>query len=341
MNARSRLLAVAAILALVSACSDALPVRSSPEAPVTTAGPDVDAPVALVVTDDGLAAVRVGSSEPLWVDRDAVAAPDGSAVFAVKPAEAGMVPGRELVAIDLPTGDQRRVVDTVPDRPGFRVAAVEPGGGRVVLAGPGDGDSTLVVVLDPTNREAGLKQAFEGRVEPEALSLDRTLLYASRIYEDRYHVHVLVLADGSQYPTTGPDKSLPPEDMYGDVVQAALSPDGRQLATLYRDDRTASHTAFVHLLALDSGLTVCVDLHAPFGTGVAGSDAIEWRPNGTVAVGHRGDRNVTASFDPASIWNGEPQPHYHAEAVDDPEAPSIPDGIAGVEGFRRFVALVS
>ena len=35
--------------------------------------------------------------------------------------------------------------------------------------------------------------------------------------------------------------------MYGAVVQAALSPDGTQLATLYRDSVKPEHTAFVHL----------------------------------------------------------------------------------------------
>ena len=55
--------------------------------------------------------------------------------------------------------------------------------------------------------------------------------------------------------------------MYGSVVQAALSPDGqRQAATLYRDTVKPEHTGFVHLLALESGLTVCIDLHEPFGS---------------------------------------------------------------------------
>ena len=87
-------------------------------------------------------------------------------------------------------------------------------------------------------------------------------------------MHILDLATGEQIPTLGPDKTLPPEDMYGTVVQAALSPDGAQLATLYRDDSKPDHTAFVHLLDLAQGSTVCIDLHEPFGTGEAGSDAL-------------------------------------------------------------------
>lgn len=330
------------VLVVATGCGEE--ASGSPGAPSSTAPAtvDPDAPIALVVTDGGLAGVPVGSSTPVWTLDGAVAAPDGSAIFAVQPAEAGAVPGQELVAVDPRTGSTRRVVERVPDRPGTRVAAVEPGGERVVLTVPGDDDSTLVTTLDPTNRSDAAEQVFEGTVEPEAFSLDRRLLFAARVYPDRYHVHVLVLDDGTQYPTTGPDKSLPPEDMYGDVVQAVLNPDGTQLATLYRDDRSPDHTAFVHLLSLERGQTVCIDLHAPFGTGVAGSDAIEWRADGTVAVGHTPPDPAdarTASFDPAAIWAGEPQPHYHADAVADPAAPALPVGLASVPGFRRFVGL--
>ena len=181
-------------------------------------------------------------------------------------------------------------------------------------------------------------------MEPEAFSTDRNLLFAARIYEDHYHVHVLDLNAETQYPTLGPDKSKPPEDMYGSVVQAALSADGTQLATLYRDATTPDHTAFVHLLSLESGLTVCVDLHAPFGTEEPGTDAIVWQDDGTVAVGHRADDpslSMTATFDPGAIWGGPPQAHYHAEALPDPSPPGVPEGVAATPGFQRFIALVS
>jgi hypothetical protein len=221
------------------------------------------------------------------------------------------------------------------------VAAVEPGGGRVALAAPGEA-STTILDFDPAQGAVRRTQTFEGRVEAEAFSTDRNLLFAARIYADRYHVHVLDLSAGTQYPTLGPDKTKPPEDMYGSVVQAALSPDGKQLATLYRDASTPAHTAFVHLLSLESGSTVCVDLHAPFGTEEPGTDAIAWQADGTVAVGHRADDprlSMTATFDPANIWQGLPQEHYHAEARPDPSPPRVPDGVAATPGFQRFIAL--
>ena len=240
------------------------------------------------MTDDGLAAVPVGSSDPLWVLDGAVAAPDGSAIFATVPsAEAGP----EVARIDPRTGAAHRIGPLRRTLLGVHVAAVEPGGGRVALAAT-VADRTEVIDIDIARGVDHAKvTSFEGDVEPEAYSRDRTLLFAARVYGDRYHVHVLELATGEQWPTVGPDKTLPPEDMYGSVVQAVLSPDGAQLATLYRDSTETDHTAFVHLLDLERGQTVCIDLYAPFGTGGPGSDALglaEGR-NG----GHRAPRRGT------------------------------------------------
>jgi hypothetical protein len=154
-------------------------------------------------------------------------------------------------------------------------------------------------------------------------------------------VHVLELATGQQYPTIGPDKTREPEDMYGSIMQAALSPDRTQLATLYRDSVKPSHTAFVHLLNLDNGLTVCIDLHAPFGAGPVSADAIVWR-DGVIAVGHRDAdpaQSMSATFDPKGIWLNGGEPHYHADARRDPSPPVLPEGVADTRGFVRFVAL--
>lgn len=333
-----RFVAAASLVAL-AACSPDQTVRSSPDTSrvVAAAATTTDADVALVVTEDGLAAVPVGTSEPIWVDEHAVAAPDGSAVYSLSETP-GDPAGFEVSSVDPATGDRTSVGRHSPGPAGIRIAAVEPGGEQVVLIAP-DGDATTVLTFVAADGGFAAKQRFEGRLEPEALSVDRTRVFAARIYADRYHVHVLDLTTAEQYPTFGPDKSLPPEDMYGDVVQAVLAPDSTQLATLYRDDRGDGHTAFVHLLSLNTGQTVCIDLYEPFGTGGVAADAIEWRADGTVAVGHTGDRRVVATFDPAAIWGGDPQPHYHAETVDDPAPPALPDGVADVPGFRRFVAI--
>lgn len=297
--------------------------------------------LALVVTDAGLGGVGVGSSTARWEWSDGVAAPDASAAFGL---ESDPPSGTASVVRIDPTDGRRTPVGSLPAMPGLRVAAVSPEGRRVVLTSPGPrGDSTTVVVFDPAIGAAVLQRSFEGVLEPEALSLDGRLLFAARIYGDRYHVHVLDLTTGEQYPTLGPDKTGPPEDMYGSVVQAALSPDGRQLATLYRDGSTPSHTAFVHLLALDNGTTVCIDLHAPFGTSDdLGADAIAWQDAQSIAVGHVGRAGVTAvaTFSPATIWSQPPQPHYHADVVEGPAPPALPSRVTRTPGFRRFIGVV-
>ena len=152
----------------------------------------------------------------------------------------------------------------------------------------------------------------------------------------------LDLGAGEQWPTSGYDKSEPPEDMYGYVVQSVLTADRQRLATLYRDPHSDDHTAFVHLLDLQSGVTVCIDLTAPFGTGAPGTDAIRSNPDGTLEVGHHElgtTQGAVRLHDPDAILTAEPQRHYHAAAGPDPDPAAVPDGIAATPGFVRFVAL--
>ena len=332
----SRAAATVLVAVTLLACTQAQPRPPARPQPVA-AGSD-EGTIALAVTDAGLAGVPLGESEPRWVVPDAVAAPDGSAAFTAAPtSKKGTF---EVARLDLATG-AGKAIGTVEGPAGLHVAAVAPEGAVLALAGP-EGDATRVTEFHTLRRKAGRSWAYEGTVEPEAFSIDRNLLFAARIYGDRYHVHGLDLTSGEQWPTSGPDKLASPEDMYGSVVQAALSPDGRQLATLYRDEVSPDHSAFVHLLALDGGLTVCVDLHEPFGTGKPGSESIIWRDDGRVAVGHWADEpggSAIAMFDPQKIWTGPFQEHYHADQFPDAAPPAVPYGVADTPGFRRFVAL--
>jgi hypothetical protein len=303
-----------------------------------TASSEQGTAISLVVTDGGLAGVPFGESQPTWVVPGGVAAPDGSAAYAAAPTAREGVFG--VSRIDVDTGAQQSV-GTVEGPAGLHVAAVEPHGGMVLALAGAEGDATRIIEFNRMSG-AGRSQTFEGTLEPEAFSTDRSLLFAARIYGERYHVHVLQLATGEQWPTVGPDKIAAPEDMYGEVVQAALNSDGTQLATLYRDPVSPDHAAFVHLLQLDGGLTVCIDLHPPFGTGGPGTESIIWRDDGRVAVGHTSvdpDGSAIAMFDPASIWNHEVQEHYHAEQFPDVAPPTMPSGLADTPGFRRFVAV--
>lgn len=345
MNARTRGLLVAIVLlAGVVACRSEAAVLTGDE-PGTTAARagdlDPDAPIALVETDAGLAGVPIGSSVPRWVAPGAVAAPDGSAIFATENEGEATVTTR-IWRLDPRTGFRTSVGErVVPGGQPMHAFAVEPGGGRVALA-MFQGGQTIILPFDPATGGPTAKPAFEGHLEPEAFSLDRQRMYASRSYGDHYQVTTLDLVRALQYPTIGYDKAAPPEDMYGNVIQAVLTADGRRLATLYRDPGHTDHTAFVHLLDLENGLTVCVDLYAPFGTGGAGTDAIRANADGTLDVGHRDPGAATglrARIDPQAILSAVPEPHYHAAAIPDADAPTVPEGVAQTPGFKRFVAI--
>jgi len=305
-------------------------------------------PVALVQTaapeglgTSQLTAVAVGAAVPLWSIAGAVAAPDGSAIYAAGNRGAAFT---TIDRIDPRTGERRTVAEmpTVDGRH-VRVAAVSPGDGRVVLARAAGQQHTSILVIDAaTGAPIGKEVTFEGELDPEALSPDAPWVFAARIYDGgKYHVHYLDLSSGEQWPTAGPWKSAKePEDMYGNVVQAALSPDGRQLATLYRDPVKPGHTAFVHLLDLGAGWTICIDLHEPFGMDQPGVDAVAWR-DGVVAIGHTNPfdgAGTIATFDPQALLAGNPEEHFHADARPSTVQPQVPAVIADTPGFLRFVA---
>jgi hypothetical protein len=340
------LLCAVVLLAGAAACGAS---ALTDETSGTTAG--TDPAIALVATQAGLAGVPVGGATASWVVPGAVAAPDGSAVFAARPVASDLGDGFEVLRIDPRTGAEEPVGRHVPGPAGIRVGAVAPGGERLVLVAPVDepttdgsfGRRTLVMDFDPARGGGTWKPTLDGDLDPEALSPDRTQVYAARAQEVGYHVHVIDLPSGTQRPTAG-RVSDKPEVMAGSVVQAVLSPDRNQLATLYRDSSRPDHTGFVHLLQLATGMTVCIDLHAPFGTAPpdAGADAIEWGADGIVTVGHTdvaGEGSVAATFDPAAIWAGPPAEHHHVDIVPSAAPPTIPAGIAGTPGFVRFVAL--
>jgi len=312
-------------------------------APGTLVNTDPNASIAIVMTSAGLAGVPVGSNVPRWVVAGAVAAPDGSAVYATEN-QGDDVVVTQFWRIDPRTGAKTDVGRwVVPGGHPVEAFAVEPGGARVALASF-NGDRTLILPFDPAEGGPTAKPSFEGHLEPEAFSIDRQRVFAARSYGDHYRVTTLDLATAEQWPTGSYDKTAPPEDMYGNVVQAVLTPDRTRLATLYRDPQSSEHPAFVHLLDLQSGITVCVDLMAPFGTGGPATDALRMNADGTITVGHRdpgASNGVSALIDPNAIFTSAPLPHYHAEAQPDTDPPSVPDGVADTPGFVRFVALAA
>jgi hypothetical protein len=99
----------------------------------------------------------------------------------------------------------------------------------------------------------------------------------------------------------------------------------------------------VHLLSLASGLTVCVDLHDPFGTKPEPLvDTIGWADGDTVAIAHgrpSDEGSRVAAFSATAIWDGPVASHYHADLRTDVAGTTIPSEVGGVPGFRRFIAV--
>jgi hypothetical protein len=348
MNARLRRLAlIVGFFMLVAGCGSAAavitrsPVPGEPVDPVTTAAFDPAAPVALVVTKDGLAGVSVGSSAPRWVARGAVASPDASAVYRAEREEGDGV--THLRRVDARTGTESDVgVVAEPDHRTMQAFAVEPGGRSVALAAF-EGSRTLITSFDTASASVTAQLWFEGHLEPEAFSLDRGRIFAARSFGDYYQITTLDIVGGNQWRTTGYDKTAPLEDMYGNVVQAVLIPGGSELATLYRDPHNIDHPAFVHLLDLNSGLTVCIDLPPPFGTGARGTDAIRADAGGAIEVGHVGPGaalGVSASFEADHDADHQTGLGTPVPVLSGAGAPTVPDGIGGAPGFQRLVAVV-
>ena len=265
---------------------------------------------------DGVGAVSPGASAPVWHDRAAVSATDGSAVFSVRNNGSD-----RLDRLDRRTG---AVVSSWPVSSRLSISAVAPQGRWVALtnrpAGYRDtsaGGSTDIVVFDPGTGTETHRLVLSGNLRPEAFSVDGTLIFALDYRGDHYRVQTIELASGERYDTNDRDKVVRPEDMHGSSVRGVMSADRTLLATLYRNPGDTEEPAFVHVLDLEHGWSYCADLPRPFGTGPPGSDEIELTPSHTVVVATTrssqiaeiaieqvhtpGDKPVTVEFRRAAI----------------------------------------
>ena len=234
--------------------------------------------------DNGIGAVSTEASAPIWFEPGAVAALDGSAVFSIR--HDGPGGGDRLARLDPRNGS---VSSSWPLPRGLSVHAVAPAGRWVALTDrrPGYGSqgraSTEVVVFDPRVSAEVHRMPLAGDVQPEAFSLDGARMFALDYHGDHYRVQTIEFRTGQRSDTSDRDKTLA-EDMHGQSVRGVLSADRTLLATLYRNPGDADEPAFVHVLDLKNSWSYCADLPAPFGTGPAGTDAIELTPTGTVVV---------------------------------------------------------
>ena len=275
----------ATVIALITTSGCGTDHRVAIDAPQVRTNVDPTGPLLLAQFDDGIGAVPEGSVAPLWTEPNAVAAPDGSAVFSVRRDD-----GDRLARIDPRTGE---LMSSWPLRGSLSVSAVAPKGRWVALTDHAAGyvntsanaqASTELVVFEPRTGSAVHRSLFKGDIRPEAFSVDGKLVFALDDRGDHYRVQTIELATGDRSDTSDRDKTLPAEDMHGASVRGVMSADRTLLATLYRNPGDADEPAFVHVLDLEHGWSSCADLPSPFGTGPVGSDVIELTPTGTVVV---------------------------------------------------------
>lgn len=301
--------------------------------------PQPTGPPKLAQFDKGIGAVSAESSTPIWFEPDAVPALDGSAVFSIRHDDT--TGSDRLVRIDTSNGG---VTATWPLRSGLSIGAVAPAGRWIALTDrrPGYGSqsraSTEVVVFDPRAGAEVHRRALTGDVQPEAFSVDGSLMFALDYRGDHYRVQTIDLRSGDRYDTSDRNKIVPVEDMHGRAVHGVMSADGTLLATLYRNPGNVEEPAFVHVLDLKNGWSHCADLPAPFGTGPPGTDAIELTPRDTVVV---------------AATQAQRLAEIHIEAVHTPGSSPVPvafragtiappsEAFASMPGFEYVIASIT
>jgi hypothetical protein len=346
---------------MVSACgSPPRSVQTGSEGggstPLATAGtvPPTSDSLALIRTDDGLAAVRPGTGAIVWSADEAVSAPDGSAAFRTElepnPTAIDGVMGRthadgvplhtRIHRLDPRTGNELDSWSVTHYRP-LTIAAVAPDGRWVALTDRVWGERpdaerqvTNLIVFDPTRGDEVNRLSFRGDVEPEAFSTDGQRLFVLTYVGDHYRVQTIEVATGVQTDVLSREKT-PGEDMDGSAVQAMLSADRTLLSTLYRNPGDAEEPAFVHVLDLTNGWSHCADLTAPFGTGTTGSDLLTTSANGRLVVTN--DAGTVAEIDVESVHNPDPQVAVAVGIHEQPGAGAVPAAIRNVAGFRGLV----
>ena len=308
--------------------------NASPVVKVANAEQSAGPPV-LAQFASGIGAVSTASHAPIWLEPGAVAALDGSAVFSIR--HDGSAGTDRLVRIDPKTG---AVSSSWPLRRGLSISAVAPAGRWVALTDrrPGYGSqgraSTEVVVFNPRGSAEVHRRSLAGDVQPEAFSVDGSLIFALDYRGDHYRVQTIDLGTGSRYDTSDRDKA-PPEDMHGRAVHGVMSADRTLLATLYRNPGDTEEPAFVHVLDLKNGWSYCADLPAPFGTGPPGTDAIELTATDTVIVGaSQADRLAEIHIDAVHTPGTAPVPVEFRTGTITPPNPAF----VSMSGFEYVIA---
>src|SRR4051812_6254518 len=203
------------VLAL-TACGTARGTSSAAPSPSTgsttvaaaDARPRADQGVALLSTEAGVVAVEAGTTDVRWSAPGAVAALDGSAVFAKGS-------GR-LVRLDPRTGQE---LASWPVDAALDPVVVAPDGAWVALTDHADYEigeppaaTTQMLVVAGTSGKVRARFDLAGDIEPEAFSPAGETLVVLEHRGPTYRVNTLDLRTGEQYPTIDENK-----DVVGDM----------------------------------------------------------------------------------------------------------------------------
>ncbi len=239
-------------------------------------------------------------------------------------------PGAEPAPLVEPAGGLEHRLTSPDGRWAVSATPLPPGAS---IYEPGGRATTTIAVEDRLTGDT-VTHTYPANLEPEAFSTDGTALYVidhrPAADPERYRVAGIELASGERFEVLGPDKNPLDEDMRGTGRQQLWSPDGTQLYTLYvrqyhvhdrnddeaHDGQLPPEAAFVHVLDLEAGWAICLDLPAGFGLGPPGSTSLVLGADGyaiTVVDHHLGQRvDITQTGDVGNGLGGfeihEPRP---------------------------------
>lgn len=296
MRAKPSIVFLAAA-AVLSSCTADPPSRPDPRPAAATSG-SAAGDILLLLTGDGVAAVRPPGGSVLFEGAGAVPGPDGSRLYSAS-RDGGYT---ALETRDAATGS---VLSSTRIRGNLDVRVVSGSGRAVALMEPlPDGldpwtpvprSHTTIVVADPTGERRPQHYRLEGNLEPEAFSIGDSRLFLIEYLPAEapaaYRVTVLELAGGDLHPPLG-RFNTPPERMPGIRLRQELDPSGKQVYTLYSSKHPAyAHGAgawsygdevvsFIHVLNLERGWAYCVGLPEEFWDQPAGTQAMATSPDG-------------------------------------------------------------